>query len=186
MPELTIKHLDHVFWRRDMKYSSRRILIGVEDSESSIRVLEYVADLVRDSSEFDVHVFHAVGPVPLELREFGGAENPQTEAQLDSQLHQKRDHWIRAAKSEAHPLLENARLQLSALGSQKTPVTTHLIVLQDTQDFIGEILKTASKNRCGTIVVGQSSFPWFKELFASHTSEELLKQSKDFAICVVH
>jgi hypothetical protein len=105
-----------------MKYSSRRILIGIENSQSSIRVLEYVADLVRDSSEFVVHVFHAVEPVPLELREFGGAENPQTEAQLDSQLHQKRDDWIRAAKSEADPLLENARLQLSALGVQKTTI----------------------------------------------------------------
>jgi len=120
------------------------------------------------------------------LREFGGAENPRTERQLDSQLQQKRHHWIRTAKTEARPLLENAKRQLIATGISESAITTHLIVLQDTQDFIGEILNTASKKHCGTIVVGQSSFPWFKELFASHTGEELLKQSDGFAICVVH
>jgi nucleotide-binding universal stress UspA family protein len=168
-----------------MRYSSKRILVGIEDAESATLVLEYVADLARDSSNFVIHVFHAVGPVPLDLREFGGAENPKTEAQLDSQLHQKRDHWMRAAKSDARPLLEDARLQLSDLGVPKSAITTHLIALQDQRDFIGEIINTASKSRCGTIVVGQSSFPWFKELFASHTGEALLKESEGFGICIV-
>src|SRR5215475_1614164 len=167
-----------------MKYSSRRILIGIDDSESS-HALEYVADLARDSTSFTIHVFHAVGPVPVEMREFRGAEDPKTERQLDSQLHQKRDQWIRTAKTQAHPLLENARLRLSAMGIPKSAITTNLVVLQDRQDFIGEIFKTASQNRCGTIVVGQSQFPWFKELFTSHTGEELLKQSEGFGICVV-
>src|SRR5215475_7248118 len=107
-----------------MKYSSKRILIGIEDSESSTHALEYVADLARDSGSFAIHVFHAVGPVPVEMREFGGAENPKTERQLYSQLHQKRDHWIRTAKTEAHPLLENAKLELSAMGIPKSAVTT--------------------------------------------------------------
>jgi K+-sensing histidine kinase KdpD len=74
---------------------------------------------------------------------------------------------------------------LSALGIPENTITTHVIVLDHKEDLIGEILKTASRNQCGTIIVGQSSFPWFKELFASHTGEELLKQSEGFAICVV-
>src|SRR5215831_18310970 len=105
-----------------MKYSSRRILVGIEDSEMSRHALEYVADLARDSSSFAIHVFHAVGPIPVEMREFSGAENPKTERQLDSQLHQKRDQWIRTAKTEAHPLLENAKMQLSAMGIPKSAV----------------------------------------------------------------
>ena len=168
-----------------MKYSSRRILVGIEDSESSTRLLEYVADLVRDGSSFVIHLLHAVGPVPVELREFRGAENPRTERQLDSQLQQKRDDWMLRAKTEALPLVENARMQLRAMGIAESTISTHLIVLQDKQDFIGGIFKTASKNRCSTIVVGQSPLPWFKELFTTHTGEELLKQSEGFGICVV-
>lgn len=168
-----------------MKYSSKRILVGIEDSEASTHALEYVADLARDGSSFVIHLLHAVGPVPVELREFRGAENPKTERQLDSQLHQKRDDWMLRAKTQARPLLEKARMQLSAIGIAESSISTHLIVLQDKQDFIDEIFKTASKNRCRTIVVGQNHLPWFKELFTTHTGEELLKQSEGFGICVV-
>jgi nucleotide-binding universal stress UspA family protein len=166
-------------------YSSKRILLGIDDSESSKRALYYVANLGKGNSGFVIHVFHAVGPVPVALSEFRGAEDPKTEEQLDSELHRKQGHWVRTAKSQARPLLENARLKLSALGIPKSTATTHLIVLKHRGDFIGEVLKTAAKNRCGTIVVGQSSFPWFKESFASHTGQELLKQSAGFGVCVV-
>ena len=169
-----------------MMYSAKNILIGFDDSESSKRALEYVAGLAKDNGGFAVLVFHAVGPIPLELREFRGAENPKIEEQLDSELHRKRDQWVQTAKNQARPLLENAALRLSNLGIPKRTVTTHPILFEDKQDFIGEIVKAASTNDCGTIVVGQSSFPWFKDLFSSHTGEELLKQSKGFGVCVVH
>lgn len=167
-------------------YSGKRILIGFDESESSKRALEYVADLAKDSDDFAIHVFHAVGPIPSELREFRGAENPKIEEQLESELHQKRDQWFETVKSQARPLLENARVQLSALGIRESAVTVHSIPFEDREEFIDEILKAASTNHCGTIVVGQSSFPWFKELFSSHTGEELLKESRGFGVCVVH
>jgi nucleotide-binding universal stress UspA family protein len=117
------------------------------------------------------------------LREYRGAEDPKTEEKLDSLLHRKRQEWIETAKSQAQRLLENARLQLRAKGVSENTVTSELVVLDHKEDLIGEILETASRDQCGTIIVGQSSFPWFKELFASHTGEELLIQSEGFAIC---
>ena len=169
-----------------MMYSAKNILIGIDDSDSSKRALEYVADLTKDNGGFAIHVFHAVGPIPSELREFRGAENPKIEQQLESELHQKRDEWFERVKTQARPLLENARVQLSALGIRESAVTVHSIPFEEREEFIDEILRAASTNHCGTIVVGQSSFPWFKELFSSHTGEELLKQSKGFGVCVVH
>jgi len=166
-----------------MTYNSKRILLCIDDSESSKHAVDYVAGLARGDDRFVINVFHAVGPVPVELREFSGAENPKTEEYLDSELQQKQDDWARMAKSEARPLIENARLQLSAVGIPTSTVTT--LLLKHGEDLVSEILRTASGNRCGTIVVGQSSFPWFKELFASHTGEELLKQSEGFVVCVV-
>jgi K+-sensing histidine kinase KdpD len=111
-----------------------------------------------------------------------GAEDRKTEEKLDSLLYRKREEWIETAKSQAPSLLENVMLQLSALGIPENTITAHVIVLDHKEDLISEILETASRNQCGTIIVGQSSFPWFKELFARHTGEELLKQSKGFGI----
>ena len=168
-----------------MTYNSKRILLCIDDSESSMHAVDYVAALASGDDRFVINIFHAVGPVPVELREFSGAENPKIEKQLHSELQQKRNDWAQVAESQARPLLENARLQLSALDIPTSTITTHLILLKQREDFVSEILRTASGNRCGTIVVGQSSFPWFKELFASHTGEELLKQSDGFGVCLV-
>jgi nucleotide-binding universal stress UspA family protein len=141
-----------------MKYSSKRMLVGIEDSSSSTHVLEYVAELAKGNRGFVVHAFHALGPVPLDLREFRGDEDPTTEEKLDSLLHRKRQEWIETAKSQVQRLLENARLQLRAKGVSENTVTSELVILDHKEDFIGEILKIASRNQCGTIIVGQSSF----------------------------
>ena len=47
-----------------MKYNSKRILVGIGDSESSTHALEYVADLARGDGGFVIHAFHAIGPIP--------------------------------------------------------------------------------------------------------------------------
>ncbi|HEY7321740.1 MAG TPA: universal stress protein [Candidatus Binatia bacterium] len=168
-----------------MRYGSKRVLVGIEDSESSKRVLEYIADLASGNDGFVIHVSHAVGPVPPELREFRGVEDPKTERELDLQLRRRREEWIQLAKEKAQPLLQKAKSQLSAGGIPSNNVAADVMLLDHEEDFIGELLNTAAKNRCGTIVVGKNYLPWFKELFASHTGEELLKRSEGFAICVV-
>ena len=60
-----------------MTYNSKRILLCIDDSESSKHAVDYVAGLARGDDRFVINVFHAVGPVPMELREFSGAENPK-------------------------------------------------------------------------------------------------------------
>jgi hypothetical protein len=104
-----------------MKYSGKRMLVGIEDSNSSTHVLEYVAELARGNSGFVVHAFHAVGPVPLELREFRGAEDPKTEEKLNSLLHrkrqewiEKRQEWIETAKSPPQRLLEKCQAAIKS------------------------------------------------------------------------
>jgi Universal stress protein family len=109
-------------------YNSKRILLCVDDSKSSKRAVDYVAGLVGGSEGFVINIFHAVGPVPLALREFSGAENPKIEEQLDSELQQKRNDWARKAEYQAAPVLKSAKLQLTALGIPTNTVVTHLVV----------------------------------------------------------
>jgi hypothetical protein len=91
----------------------------------------------------------SVGPVPLELREFQGAEDPKTDQKLNSLLHRKQQEWIETAKSQAQRLLENTRLQLGAKGVSENTVTSELVVLDHKEDFIGEILKKTSSIKDG-------------------------------------
>ena len=52
-------------------------------------------------------------------------------------------------------------------------------------DFVRELLETAHKQNCGTIVVGRESYPSFKEMFHHHVGEELTRNGQGFAIWVV-
>ena len=52
-------------------------------------------------------------------------------------------------------------------------------------DFVRELLETAHKQNCGTIVVGRESYPSFKEMFHHHVGEELVRKGQGFAIWVV-
>ena len=61
----------------------KSILVSVDDSDESIRVVQYVADIVGAREGFRIRLFHVLPPLPPELLEFGGAESPQRERSLD-------------------------------------------------------------------------------------------------------
>ncbi len=54
-----------------------RILIAVDGSEHSARALHYVGMLLRDTCDVQVTLFHVLKPMPRELLEHGGSEDPE-------------------------------------------------------------------------------------------------------------
>ncbi|HEY1266037.1 MAG TPA: universal stress protein, partial [Candidatus Binatia bacterium] len=62
---------------------NKRILVVVDDSKASMRAVEYVADIIKGKRDFTICLLRVLGPLPLELTEFGGAEDPQREEELD-------------------------------------------------------------------------------------------------------
>jgi K+-sensing histidine kinase KdpD len=50
---------------------------------------------------------------------------------------------------------------------------------------VRDILESAQKLHCGTIVVGRDTFPSYKEMFKKHIGEELVQKGQGFAIWVV-
>jgi K+-sensing histidine kinase KdpD len=64
-------------------------------------------------------------------------------------------------------------------------IKTHLLVLNQRKDLVAEIIKAARDNECGTVVVGHNSYPWIREQFHTHISEQLVFESPDMAVCVV-
>lgn len=65
-----------------------RILVAVDDSEHSARALCYVGSLLRDAHTVQVTLFHVLRPMPRELLEHGGSEDPAEEIRLLEKLRQ--------------------------------------------------------------------------------------------------
>ena len=59
-----------------------RILVAVDESENSHRAVQYVGALLRRTPDVAVTLFHVLKPMPRELLEHGGSENPAAEAKL--------------------------------------------------------------------------------------------------------
>ena len=82
-----------------------RILLAIDESENSHRIVQYVGSLLRRTPDVAVTLFHVLKPMPRELLEHGGAENPAAEAQLGAQLRNEQEAWIRKEReSECHIL----------------------------------------------------------------------------------
>src|SRR5438093_9703499 len=59
--------------------NAKHILIAVDDSEASYRAVTYVGSIIGGCEGFRVCLLHALSPLPRELLEFGGSEDPQQE-----------------------------------------------------------------------------------------------------------
>ena len=140
-----------------MKYNSKRILVGIEDSESSTHALEYVADLARGDGGF---VIHAIGSVSPFLWSCVSSVGLRIQELKDNWIHSCNKNVIIGSERQNRGSFTSRECQAAIDRDRHFGECHHnLIVLQDRQDFIGEILKTASRNHCGTIVVGQSHLP---------------------------
>lgn len=163
----------------------KTLLVGVDGSDSSIRSVSYVAEIIGDREDFHVVLFHILPPIPPELLEFGGAEDPATEQKLDETLKKEQAQWIEDAKKAAEPILDNAKTILYRIGV--LPAMVSIVFAQSIHrpDIVRELIEGAHKGNCGTIVVGQESYTSFKEMFHHHVGEELAHQARGLAIWVI-
>ena len=163
----------------------KTFLLGLDDSEATLRTVAYVAEIIGPQKGFHVVLLHVLPPIPPELLEFGGSENPKTEQRLDAELKKDQAQWIEQAKQATKPLVEKVKGAFLQVGVSAGMITTVFAESIHRPDFVRELLETAHKQNCGTIVVGRESYPSFKEMFHHHVGEELVRNGQGFAVWVV-
>ena len=169
------------------KMYNHRLLAVVDESSSSKHAVEYLARVLASRRGFQVCLAHFLPPLPSELLEFGGAEDPDKERKLDAQLKAEQQQWIAVARKEAQPALNRACTKLRSAGLPATSLTT-----QFSDPFRGqnsaseEILELARRNKCRTIVVGRQSLPCLRRLTGGKDlAEKLVQQGKGLTLWIV-
>src|SRR5437764_1332641 len=107
--------------RHGIEYLSRRetimrILVAIDETDYSERIVEYVGGLLRETPHMRVTLFHVLSPMPRKLLEHGGSENPVVEGELRHQLKADQTEWIRSQQEAECPYLLKARDALSKTG----------------------------------------------------------------------
>lgn len=159
-----------------------RILIAVDNSEHSTRALRYVGTLLRETRDVQVTLFHVLKPMPRELLEHGGSEDPATEVRLAKALQQDQENWVRAESVMEYPILVNALELFGKTGFSLDRVT---LKFGHEDDIAHTILDEARTGGYGTIVVSRHGANGLKRLFGGGITDQLLREASGYTLWVV-
>jgi nucleotide-binding universal stress UspA family protein len=162
--------------------SVSRILVAVDDSEHSERALRYVGTLLHDTRDVHVTLFHVLKPMPRELLEHGGSEDPSVEVRLAKELLQDQENWVRAESANEYPILVKA---LEVVGSAGFPLDRVTLKFGHEDNIAHTILDEARNGGFGTIVVGRHGATGIKRFFGEDVTDQLLRNGSGFTLWVV-
>ncbi len=163
----------------------QKLLVALDQYSISTELCKYLGKIISGKQDLEVCLLHMLPPTPPQLREFRGSEDPEVEEQLDRDMHVVCERWTREAENAARPVFENATSILTRAGVPPNSIRPIARQLVNHEDLTDDILKLAEENACQTIVVGRSSFPWFKETFHRHLADKLVKKAIGVTIWVV-
>lgn len=159
-----------------------RILIAVDDSEHSARALRYVGTLLREARDVQVTLFHVLKPMPRELLEHGGSEDPVEEVRLATELQQDQENWVRAEGVMENPILVQAR---ELFGKTGFPLDRVTLKFGYEDDIAHTILDEARTGGYATIVISRQGSNGLKRFFGGGITGQLLRDASGYTLWVV-
>ena len=165
--------------------TKEKILVALDEDATADEVVTYVAKMTSGQQGLAIGLLHFIPPLPPQLREFRGAEDPQKERQLDREMDIKCEQWTKDAERAAQASLRRATTLLTDSGIAAGSIETTIRQIENHEDLIDDLIGAAHENQCHTIVVGRSAFPWLKELFHRHIADELVRKASGMTIWVV-
>jgi nucleotide-binding universal stress UspA family protein len=165
--------------------TNENLMVIVDESPATRRAVDYVTRMIGCQRGFHVYLLHLLPPLPAELLEFGGAEDPQEERKLQAELHRDQQDWIASAKEPARPVLSYAIGALRDAGLFTYEIELASSDPWDDRDATVAVLNQAREKRCHTIVVGKESHSWFRDLAGASLTERLLRDANEITLWVV-
>ena len=159
-----------------------KILIAVDGSEHSARTLHYVGTLLRDTRDVQVTLFHVLKPMPRELLEHGGSEDPAEEVRLAKKLQEDQESWVRTESRFEHPILLTA---LELFGKTGFPLGRVTLQFGHEDDIAHTILDEARTGGYGTIVVSRHGSNRMKRFFGGGITDQLLRDASGYTLWIV-
>jgi nucleotide-binding universal stress UspA family protein len=163
-----------------------RLLVVVDISEASKRVLRYVCRLAVDSTRTEVHLAYLEPHLPPALLESGGAESPTREQEVEAELQAEQRAWISTSDRKSDRILRSARNALERAGVAASRIRTCTSSPLDAASAADAVLLLARDERCGTIVIGHRAHGWFRGVAGGHLAEQLVRKASGNTVWVVN
>jgi nucleotide-binding universal stress UspA family protein len=181
---------DHIHSRTKASARTRSIkhlkaLVVIDSSEASKRVLRYLGQLAAAGNHREFHLAYIASRVPAELLETGGAETPDREEQLQSNLRRPQCAWMAGTDKKAWRILRAAQSRLHTAGVEKQRIHACVSSPLDAREAPDEVLLLARDQDCDTVIVGHTPQSWLSALGGGDLAEQLVRRAKGYAVWVI-
>ena len=166
----------------NLSVSPKNILLAVDDSKATTHALQYVGALLRETPGVAITLFHVLNPMPRELMEHGGSENPDMEHQLGEQLRKDQQEWMHTEETREYPILERALERLKETGFPTERVTLKLGYAGDLVDTLVDEVRAGGY---GTLVMTKRGQPDAAHLFSRNVADRLSRELPGIALWVM-
>jgi nucleotide-binding universal stress UspA family protein len=154
---------------------SAKILIAIDASDTSFKVVRYTSRLVRQTGDIKITLFTVLP----------GLSFP--ERFLDEAM--KRKHQVKAKQyfdqesKRMHELFENAKTPLIEAGINPESITTKFVFVK--AGIARDIIEEIKKGGYDTVILGRRGLSKIHEFFIGSVSQKLLQYAKDFTVWIV-
>ncbi len=169
----------------EAEHELERLLLVMDESASSVKAITYTGKMLGRRRGFEIHLLHLLSPLPPELLEFGGSENPRKEQVLQKELRRDQQQWINSARKSAEPSVEAAAKALQKAGVPSRSIVREFSYPTEPRDAASTILEYAHAHKCHTVVLGHKAHSWFRELAGADLTEHILRHASGVSVWVV-
>lgn len=161
---------------------SKKILVPVDDSDASREAIGYLGQMLRDNHDVRVQLLNVLEPMKPLFRAVSGSLDP---AEKDKAFDPAEAVMIEHAQEKSSPILERMEHALVDSGFDATSIEKSWFVMAR-EDYLDRVvLDIAEDGEFGTIVVGRSALPWYRDVIHRHLGDQLVHKAAGRAVWVV-
>lgn len=165
---------------------AKPILVAMDDSEASRRMLHAVADRATRSQAARVILCHLIPPLPPHLLETRGAEDPAEEIRVEDEQEIEQEQWTDDRAARGRRLVSESKRTLEGDGVAADRIDTQVVgPIGPHESLADAIIECARSFGCGTVAVGQRTFPTVREALHNHIGDELRNRANGLEVWVV-
>src|SRR5437870_2083867 len=120
--------------------------MALDQHSISTELCNYLGKIISGKQDLEISLLQLLPPLPPELREFEGSEDPEVEEQLDREMDAVWQRWTREAENTARPVFENAISILTRAGVPPNSIRRIVRQLVNHEDLTNDIHKDAEEN----------------------------------------
>ena len=157
----------------------RRILVAIDGSEYSSRVIEYCGKQFSGMSDLSLTLFHVLPNLPPRFWDDGHILTKEEKEARQGVV----DKWLENRRLATEPMLGNAVEALTRAGIPREQIETKTI--PDSTNEVTSILEEARDGGYLTLVLGRYGLSWIDEHVLGSTTGKIIHRGAGLAICVV-